>query len=277
MHQDKENSASDHGDAAHSILDFYRWSRDYWIDMGKSSEGQSSGLLNFGLWRKDDTTLFDAQKHMCDEIFRQLPALASGALGLEIGSGIGGASVRLALERDVSLVCLDLLQEHLELGRARAVAHGLDENRIRYTPGSSMQMPFGAGEFDFSYCIESSFHYPDKMAFLRENFRVLKSGATTVIADITCSDNSKVAFRSGNYYCSSEDMVKWLQEAGFVEVRVMRIGEHVFCALYEFVEKYGQEHRGKLQRYWGLVLKNYENLWKKGLMGYDIFVATKPR
>ena len=91
MHQSKDNAASGHGEAAHSILDFYRWSRDYWIDMGKSPEGHSSGLLNFGLWRDGDNTLFDAQKHMCDEIFGQLPMLAAGALGLEIGSGIGGA------------------------------------------------------------------------------------------------------------------------------------------------------------------------------------------
>ncbi len=256
------------------VAGFYNWSRNYWIELASLPDGTTSGMLNFGLWQEDTTTLFDAQENLRREVFRHLPALAGGAAGLEIGCGIGGAAVRLAKERDVHLTCLDLVAEQLELGRSLADRHGLGA-QIDFTLGSSMSMPFDDSSFDFSYCIESSFHYPDNQAFLRENQRVLKPGAATLIADITCSDNSRVGFRRGNHYRSVTDMTAAMLAAGFTDVGVTRIGDRVFKPLQAFAEAFGHGRRDKLQKYWRLVLRNYEKLWEEGVMGYDIFVGRK--
>jgi cyclopropane fatty-acyl-phospholipid synthase-like methyltransferase len=256
------------------VSGFYNWSRDYWIALGSLPNGTSSGMLNFGLWDRETTTLYDAQENLRREVVYHLPPLADDAIGLEIGCGIGGGAVRLAQERSVRLACLDLVAEQLEFSRQRAHHHGLGD-RIEFARGSSMAMPFDDARFDFSYCIESSFHYPDKAAFLNENFRVLKPGATTLIADITCSDNSRVGFRRGNHYCSVTEMTAWMLKAGFTEVRVVRLGDRVFRPLHAFAEAFSHKRRDKLQKYWGLVLGNYERLWAEDVMGYDLFIGRR--
>lgn len=273
-----ENSKTSEHESTEDLMrhvgDFYAWSRDYWIELGRSDTGTGSGMLNFGLWEKHTANMFDAQENLRGSIMSHLGELPPGASGLEIGCGIGGAAIRLAQERDVVLTCMDLVPAQLEIGQALAQAAKL-ENRIEFRQGSSMDMPFQNGTFDFSYCIESSFHYPDKLAFFRENFRVLKPGATAVVADITCENNTLVTFRRDNYFCSVEGTRQLMQEAGFTVEKIVRIGDQVFHPLRIYVEKFNAGRRDKLYRYWNLVLKNYAELFDRGDMGYDIFVLRK--
>jgi cyclopropane fatty-acyl-phospholipid synthase-like methyltransferase len=261
-------------DLMQQVGDFYAWSRDYWIDLGRSSDGTSSGMLNFGLWEEHTDNMFDAQENLRQSIVRCLGILKSGAHGLEIGCGIGGAAIKFAQERDVVLTCMDLVPAQLEIGRELARKAELEE-RVEFCQGSSMDMPFPNEAFDFSYCIESSFHYPDKPAFFRESFRVLKPGAVAVIADITCENNSQVTFRKDNYFCSVEESQQLMREAGFTVEEIVRIGGQVFNPLRAYVEKFNVGRRDKLCRYWNLVLKNYAELFDRKTMGYEIFVLRK--
>ena len=256
------------------VGDFYAWIRDYWTEMGRNENGACSGMLNFGLWEENTATMFDAEENLRKLIASCLGALPPGARGLDIGCGIGGAAIRLVQERDVALTCLDLIPAQLEIGRESARKAGVAD-RIEFRLGSSMDMPFRDGVFDFSYCMESSFHYPDKLAFFRENCRVLKPGAVAVVADITCEDNSLVTFRSGNYFLAVEELRKLMIESGFSVEDLIHIGDRVFTPLQAYVEKFSAGQRDKLRRYWNLVLKNYSTLSAQGKMGYEIFVLRK--
>lgn len=140
------------------VGDFYTWSRDYWIELGRGDGGAGSGMLNFGLWQEDTHRMFDAQQNLRRLIVRCLGELPPGARGLDIGCGIGGAAIGLVQERAVAVTCMDLVPAQLEIGRDLAHKAGVS-GRIEFRPGSSMDMPFQDGVFDFSYCIESSFHY----------------------------------------------------------------------------------------------------------------------
>lgn len=263
-------------DLVRDVGDFYAWSRDYWVDLGRDDDGACSGMLNFGLWEENTEKMFDAQENLRRLIVRCLGGLPPGSRGLDIGCGIGGAAIRLARERDVAMTGMDLVPAQLEIGRGLAEKAGA-AGRIEFRPGSSMNMPFQDEAFDFSYCIESSFHYPDKRAFFRENFRVLKPGAAAVVADITCEDNARVSFRKGNYFPALAEMRRLMGEAGFLVEDTVRIGDRVFQPLLSYVEKFNAGQRGKLRRYWNLVLKNYAVLFDQGKMGYDIFVLRKAR
>ena len=257
------------------VENFYAWIRDYWTEMGRHKDGARSGMLNFGLWEEDTATMFDAQENLRRLVANCLGTLPPGARGLDIGCGIGGAAIRLVQERDdVALTCMDLVPAQLEIGRESARKAGV-AGRIEFRLGSSMDMPFRDGVFDFSYCIESSFHYPDKLAFFRENCRVLKPGAVAVVADITCEDNSLVSFRSGNYFYAVAELRKLMIDSGFSVENVIRVGDRVFHPLLAYVEKFNAGQRDKLRRYWNLVLKNYAALFDHGKMGYEIFVLRK--
>lgn len=261
-------------DLVEQVGDFYAWIRDYWTEMGHDRNGARSGMLNFGLWEKNTETLFDAEENLRKLVANCLGTLPPEARGLDIGCGIGGAAIRLLQERDVVLTGLDLVRAQLGIGRESARKAGVAD-RIEFRLGSSMDMPFEDGLFDFSYCIESSFHYPDKLAFFRENLRVLKSGAVAVVADITCEDNSLVSFRSGNYFLSAEELRKLMIESGFSVENVIHVGDRVFKPLQAFVAQYSAGQRDKLRRYWNLVLKNYSTLAARGKMGYEIFTLRK--
>ena len=262
-------------DSAKQVEDFYDWTRNYWMDLARRPDGTDSGMLNFGFWDEATCHMFDAQENLRSLIVGLLGDIPSGARVLEIGGGMGGAAVTFAQEHnDVALTCMDLAPGQLQIAQNRARQAGQNQ-RIEFRQGSSMDMPFTDETFDFSYCIESSFHYPDKLAFFRENYRVLKPGATAVVADITCVDNLQVKFRSGNYFCDAEDMQRQMKEAGFVVTRFVRIGDKVFNQLKRHIEDFYGGRRDKLCRYWNLVLKNYAELFNNNNMGYDIFVLRK--
>jgi len=261
-------------DLLRPVGDFYAWSRDYWIELGRSKDGVSSGMLTFGLWDPGTQSMFEAQENLLQLIVHSLGELPPAARGLDIGCGIGGAAVRLAGERDVTLTCMDLVPAHLEIGRKRAQRAGM-AGRIKFRLGSSMNMPLADESFDFSCCIESSFHYPDKQAFFHENFRVLKPGGVAVLADITCEDNSLVTFRNDNYFIAIEEMQRLIRATGFSVESTENIGDRVFRPLLRYVEKFNAGRRDKLRRYWNLVLKNYAVLSDQGKMGYEVFVLRK--
>ena len=256
------------------VHEFYEWSRDYWMDLSRSPDGTNSYVLNFGLWPPGTDNLYEAQQHLWDAAIGLLGEAGSHGRGLEVGCGIGGFAVKLARRNAVRLVCLDLLQEHLRLARIHAREENV-QDRIELRQGSSMAIPLHDGAFDFVYCIESSFHYPDKRRFLEEIHRVVKRGGVFVLADITCENNALVTFRKGNYYPASAVFRQDILDAGFAIEHEVDIGERVFVPLKDYVKRFNHGRRTKLAKYWELVLSNYAKLSQQHAMGYQLYRLRK--
>lgn len=260
--------------ANEEIDDFYNWSRQYWIEFSTDPVHGFAGLLNFGCWDQDARNLYHAQLRLFERYTSFLQPFADNTCGLEIGCGLGGNSIRLCEEFFVQMVALDISPAQLEIASQRAsVAGCLD--RLEFVHGSSMDMPFVNQQFDFSICIESTFHYSNLGEFVAEQARVLKPGAKAIIADITCEDSSRVRFRQGNYFYSVEQMRLLLRHNGLELVALHRIGEHVFNPIYDYFRFFSGSEKSKLKKYWSLVFSNYASLYKQGLMGYDIFEIQK--
>jgi ubiquinone/menaquinone biosynthesis C-methylase UbiE len=258
-----------------AISDFYNWSREYWVDFSSDPDHGFGGTLNFGCWDHDIHNLYAAQRRLFDIFTRMLQPLEAGMLGLEIGCGMGGNSTRMCEEFPVDMVAMDISPYQLDYARKRALELGLSR-RISHVNGSSMDMPFPDQHFDFSICIESSFHYHDLGRFVAEQARVLKPGASAVIADITCTDNSRIRFRNGNYFYPASNLEKLLQYHNLEVLQIQPIGSRVFEPLYQFARRYNADKRSKLSKYWSLVFSNYASLAAKGVMDYDIFSFRKP-
>ena len=261
---------------AGGVEDFYNWSREYWIGLSSDPLAEFAGLLNFGCWDAGAKNLYTAQLRLFDLCTHWLHPLDIDASGLEIGCGLGGNSTRLCANNPIHMTAMDVSTAQLDIARQRAESLGFDSSRVRFVNGSSMNMPFADDFFDFSICIESSFHYPELDTFVAEQKRILKPGAKAVIADITCEDDTKIRFRQGNYFYSTERMIKLLENNGLEVVSLQNIGPHVFNSLYAYACSYNQDKKSKLSKYWNLVLSNYASLFQKGLMGYHIFEIQKP-
>jgi len=256
------------------VHDFYAWSRDYWNELSRSLKGNYSHALNFGLWQPETANLYEAQENFRRKIVDLLDEIPATYCGLEIGCGIGGFAVNLVKEKGIHLTCLDLLEDHLALTKLLTIQEGVD-SMIRLQQGSSETIPFKDNSFDFAVCLESSFHYPDKKRFLQEVLRVLKSDCKFIIADITCEDNARVTFKSGNYFPSNAELKKYIEQTGFTVLSEISIGKNVFVPLQEFTKNFNMDRQGKLPKYWELVLGNYAKLSKLNLMDYQIFVLRK--
>jgi SAM-dependent methyltransferase len=256
------------------VQNFYNWSRDYWIELSRSSEGKIFYALNFGLWMPDTKNLYEAQVLFWEKIVSLFGELSENTKGLEIGCGIGGFAVKLADEKKVRLTCLDLMTEHLAIAQQNAKHKGVD-SQIDFLQGDAISLPRKDNTFDFIYCIESSFHYPDKQKFLQEVYRVLKNKGIFIIADMTCEDNRLVKFRKGNYFPSSSAFQAEIEKANFHILKKMDIGDKIFEPLKNHIKNHNKGQRNKLAKYWELVLYNYTQLFKQGKMAYKIFQLEK--
>ncbi len=256
------------------VQNFYNWSRNYWIELSRSSEGEISYALNFGLWTPDTANLYEAQNVFWEKIVTLFGELSEKTHGLEIGCGIGGFAIKLAKEKNIQLTCLDLMSEHLAIAQQHAKQVGVD-SQIDFQQGNAISVPCEDNTFDFVYCIESSFHYPDKQKFLKEIYRVLKNNGIFILADITCEDNRLVKFKKGNYFPSFAEIQAEIEKAGFLISKNSDIGENVFEPLRNHIKNHNKGERSKLAKYWELVLYNYAKLSKQGKMAYVLFQLSK--
>lgn len=254
-----------------SVSDFYNWSRDYWIQKSKSSDGTESNMLSFGLWNKPNIDFYNAQIALHDLCVSYFDSNYSGMHGLEVGCGIGGNAIRLARKQNLRVTGLDISPSQIEIAINNA-ALNMDAD-VSFVEGSSMSMPFNNNTFDFSYCIESSFHYDSIEKFLKENHRVLKQGGLALVADITCNNDALINFKHGNHFRSIDHITNSFTSSGFEIIDMQRIGNFVFRQIYNHISSIPE--RNLLHRYWRSVLRNYAELFDIGVMGYDIILARK--
>jgi len=260
------------------ISQFYTWSMDYWQKLSSDPQLGFQNLLNFGCWDQHTENLCQAQLNLFEKVSNCLETLPSEASGLEIGCGLAGNSLRLMQNSPVRMTALDISARQLELA-GECARHLNLEKRIDFVHGNSMSMPFDDQRFDFSLCIESTFHYQRLDMFAAEQYRVLKPGARGVIVDITCSDSSKVRFRQGNHFYPVEKLVTLLKEQGADILSVQNIGSQVFVPLYRYTQSFNRDNpqfKGQVSKYWSLVLANYANLAERGIMDYHIVVFRRP-
>lgn len=258
------------------ISDFYEHIRAYWMLLSSSAQDQRSNMLNFGYWPTPVKSLFEAQQRFMQEIEGLVSTQEQPAHGLEIGCGIGGISINMLKDMPtLSMTALDISPQQLSLAKQNAQMNEVDA-RLTLCHGDAMDLPFDRQMFDFTLCIESTFHYEDKASFFAENFRVLKPGGYAVLADITCEDISKIRYRRGNHFDSRQSYIDCAQANGFVLQSVQDIGPAVYRPLHEYIVKFNRLQRLPSGKYWSVVLHNYEQLAAMNLMGYHIFLLKKP-
>jgi len=106
----------------------------------------------------------------------------SGNKVLDAGCGVGGTSVWLATERDVSVVGINIVPSQLRRAARRARQFGVTASTA-FLEADLTDSGHDPDSFDIAWLQESSCHIPDKAGMLAEMRRVLRPGGRLAVAD----------------------------------------------------------------------------------------------
>jgi cyclopropane fatty-acyl-phospholipid synthase-like methyltransferase len=108
--------------------------------------------------------------------------ISSGMKILDAGCGIGGSSIWLARNFNVSIVGITLSKKQLEKANSLAKNYEL-QNRIEFQLQNFLHTTFTDNSFDVIWAVESVCHAENKKEFLTEAYRILKPGGKIIVAD----------------------------------------------------------------------------------------------
>lgn len=140
-------------------------------------------MLHYPFFVKESDSFMQAQKNLTDYCISLLNPLQNKEI-LEIGCGNGVQALYIYSKFGPSRITgIDLNKANIEI--ANSEKDRVKINNVQFLVDDAQcltQIP--SDSIDILLNIESAFHYPDKSAFLKEVYRVLKPGGQYLIADI---------------------------------------------------------------------------------------------
>lgn len=137
--------------------------------------------MHYGFWGEDTKTLHEAlineNKAVADAL-----NLKAGDVVLDAGCGVGGTTIWLAENYDVTVSGIAISPKQVARARKHAERRGVaDSTSFELRDFCDTGLPDAS--FDKVYAIESMCYAPDKGDFLREAFRLLKPSGRIIVCD----------------------------------------------------------------------------------------------
>jgi ubiquinone/menaquinone biosynthesis C-methylase UbiE len=158
----------------------------------------------------------EATCEMAEEI-----GLGEGMHVLDVGSGLGGPSRRLASKYGCRVTGLDLTEAYCLVAEALAVRLGLDR-LVSYRTANALDMPFEDMHFDVLWTQHTAMNISEKDRLYHEMYRVLKPGGHLAIYDIIASPGGDVYFPlpwardpSISFLATGDELRHLIEAAGF--------------------------------------------------------------
>ena len=140
---------------------------------------QHSLAMHYGYWNADTKNFRESLRQLNVEL-AAYAGIRAGEQVLDAGCGVGGSSIFLAKELNCSTTGITLSEKQVESARRNALENGV-ENQAKFLVADFTNLPFKSNSFDVVWAIESVVHTPQKAAFFKEAFRVLKNGGRLVL------------------------------------------------------------------------------------------------
>jgi len=122
---------------------------------------------------------------------------------LDVGSGLGGPSIRLVAQHDAGrVVGIDLEPLNVERANNYAAKAGVSE-RLTFQAVDGSKLPFEDESFDIIFSKDAITEAPNKEDIFLESYRVLRSGGQVAMSDW---------FRGSAAY--TPEMREWMKQVG---------------------------------------------------------------
>ena len=140
---------------------------------------------------------------------------------LDVGSGLGGPSRRLASTYGCRVTGLDLTETFVRVAVELSTRLGLD-HLVSYHTGNALDMPFEDSSFDVLWTQHTAMNIEDKPRLYGEMYRVLNPGGHLAIYDVMAGPGGDVYFPvpwarnpSISYLATEAELRHLLETAGF--------------------------------------------------------------
>jgi ubiquinone/menaquinone biosynthesis C-methylase UbiE len=212
------------------------------------------GQFHWGYWDETnpDASLSEAADRLT-QIMIDKSAIQQGERFCDLGCGVGVPAMRIAKAKGCFVDGITISKYQYNRAKQLAEEAGMSD-QVRFILGNALEMPCDDETYDGGWFFETIFHMGHRAA-LREAYRILKPGATLLIADLPTRPNITEEFKTyaketiHSVFIPKEDYPELLDEAGFDLIEIDDVTEFVIPPLVPKVKVAFKQYESEILQY----------------------------
>ena len=140
---------------------------------------------------------------------------------LDVGCGVGGSTRRLSHLAGCSVTGIDLSDQYIDAAERLTKLLSMEEC-VKFHACSALELPYEDNSFDGVWSIQMNMNIEDKLAWLKEIYRVLKPGRPAILYEVCGHKNTPQYFpvpwaqdQSMSFLVPPEEFREIITSAGF--------------------------------------------------------------
>ena len=215
------------------IAEYYNTTQNHYEKWWKLKNSLS---LHYGIWEEGINTFSEALANT-NRILMELCEISESDNILDAGCGVGGAAIYLASNKNVTVTGITLSKKQFDFATRQAMERSIDD-KVSFHIMDYTQTSFRNESFDVVWACESISSAPDKSAFIKEAYRLLKKDGRLILSDFflpgnNIADNKSWIKKWTESWCiteliTTELFIEELKNQGFTITETLDYSEKIY-------------------------------------------------